>query len=223
MKTYTPRVIIFDWDGTLCDSIDLIVDCFKVAARRIDLAIPPDEKIRYTIGMDLPGAMNYLFGGLSPERTAEFVAAYREYYLTRVNELELFPGARDCLEHLRDEGTLLAIATGKNRVGLDRVLRITDSEHFFQVTRCSDESGPKPAPGMVLHILSELELLPDQALVVGDTTHDLRMAAAAGCPGLAVSFGAHTEEALQAESPLGMLHDIRDLLPFLSELRQAAP
>ena len=110
----------------------------------------------------------------------------------------------------------MAVATGKSRRGLDRVWQEVDIAHYFMTSRCADESRSKPHPQMILEILDELKLLPNQAVVVGDTEFDMEMAQRAGVDRIGVSYGAHAKERLLKYLPVACLDHISELMPLLN-------
>ena len=122
----------------------------------------------------------------------------------------------ETLEGLRDRGFLLAVATGKSRVGLDRVLQSLGMANFFDATRCADETRSKPHPLMLQEILQELGVLPEAAVMVGDTEFDLMMARQAGVTAIGVTYGAHPLPRLVACEPLLLLDQLPELLVHYS-------
>jgi phosphoglycolate phosphatase len=129
--------------------------------------------------------------------------------------MPLFPGVPEGLEHLRSLGYRLAIATGKARRGLDRVLGQSSLGHLFSVSRCADETLSKPHPRMLLEILEHTGLDPGRAVMVGDTVYDMQMAARAGMASIAVGYGVQPRERLLAEAPLfcaGSFDEVRSWL-----------
>lgn len=208
-------LIVFDWDGTLMDSAGAIVRAMQAAARDLGLPEPAEERARYVIGLGLVDALQHAVPELAPEDYARMVERYRHHYLSRDHELVLFDGVGDVLGALSERGHLLGVATGKSRLGLDRVRGRTGLGAYFHSTRCADECFSKPHPAMLEEIMSELGVLPERTLMVGDTTHDLQMARNAGTAALAVSFGAHPRAALQAETPLSCLDSPRELVDWL--------
>jgi len=196
------RLIVFDWDGTLIDSAGTIVQCIQDAARDLNLDVPPAERARHVIGLGLHDSLRHAVPGLPVERYREFADQYRKHFLARQDSMLLFPGVRVLLEELKKE-RLLAIATGKSRRGLDRALDADDLRRFFSGSRCADETNPKPHPAMLVELMAALQTDKKNTLMVGDTSHDLEMARAAGVDALAVTYGAHDEAGLRACSPLG--------------------
>lgn len=209
------RLVVFDWDGTLLDSAGAIVACMQAAA--IDLGmIPPDEKTaRQVIGLGLHDALSQAMPGVPADEYQRVAERYRHHYLAQDHELFLFAGAHELVEELSEAGCLLGVATGKSRLGLNRALDASGLKGFFHATRCADECSSKPAPDMLLEIMDELGAAPKQTLMIGDTTHDLRMAKNAGVGALAVSYGAHPREALEAEQPLGLFDEFPELAAWL--------
>lgn len=209
------RLVVFDWDGTLLDSTGAIVACMQAAA--IDLGLPPpDEKTaRQVIGLGLHDALSQALPAVPSGEYKLIAERYRHHYLSQDHELSLFSGAHELVRELHESGCLLGVATGKSRLGLSRALESSGLKRFFHATRCADECSSKPAPDMLLEIMEELDAAPDQTLMVGDTTHDLRMARNAGVGALAVGYGAHPREALQAERPLGLFDEFAQLTEWL--------
>lgn len=208
------RLVVFDWDGTLIDSAGTIVQCIQDAARDLGIEVPPAERARHVIGLGLHDSLRHAVPGLPVERYREFADQYRKHFLVRQDAMLLFPGVRVLLEELKKD-RLLAIATGKSRRGLDRALDADDLRRFFADSRCADETNPKPHPAMLLELMQALQVDKKSTLMVGDTSHDLEMARAAGVDALAVTYGAHDETGLRARSPLGCFPSVDALGAWL--------
>jgi phosphoglycolate phosphatase len=208
------RLIVFDWDGTLIDSAGTIVQCIQDAARDLAIEVPAAERARHVIGLGLHDSLRHAVPGLPVERYREFAEHYRRHFLARQDSMLLFPGVLELLERLKSE-KLLAIATGKSRRGLDRALDADNLRRFFTGSRCADETNPKPDPAMLLELMEELAVGKADTLMIGDTSHDLEMARAAGVDALAVTYGAHDEMGLRACSPLGCFPSIEALGAWL--------
>ncbi|HXD07041.1 MAG TPA: HAD-IA family hydrolase [Burkholderiaceae bacterium] len=202
--SFRPRrfdLVVFDWDGTLFDSTALIVHCIQDAARDLGVAVPSDEQAAYVIGLGLHDALQHAVPGLDPSRYPELGARYRRHYLARQDELTLFPGTLSMLQALKARHHWLGVATGKSRRGLDEALGSAQLRGVFDATRTADETASKPDPLMLNELMREFGVAPERTLMVGDTTHDLQLAANAGCPSLAVSYGAHEAAAFDALEP----------------------
>lgn len=208
------RLLVFDWDGTIIDSASAIVDCICAAAKDSGLAVPPRERASHTIGLGLHDALRFAVPDLPTERYAEFVANYRKHFLACQDTMQLFEGMRELLLDLSRTHTL-AIATGKSRRGLDRALEASELKSLFAASRCADETNPKPHPAMLLELMEELSASSGETLMIGDTSHDLNMARAAGVDALAVTYGAHNEDGLRACNPRGCFSSVTELGEWL--------
>ena len=207
-------LIVFDWDGTIIDSHSAIVACMQEASRDLGLSIPERSRASHVIGLSLHEILRIVAPELAAERYPEYVAAYRRHFLAREDAMQLFPGMRELLEAL-SRNHLLGIATGKSRKGLDRALAASGIGELFAASRCADETNPKPHPAMLLELMEELQVAVDAVLMIGDTSHDMEMARAAGVDAVAVAYGAHPEEGLRACGPLGCFSDVDGLREWL--------
>lgn len=204
-------LIIFDWDGTLSDSTGRIVDCIHYAARQTGLPPVTDDQARHIIGLGLTEALEALWPGVESHHIASMRDAYADHFVSGSQiQMSFFEGVVALLDDLKSSRHL-AVATGKSRRGLDRILSELDVEHHFHITRCADETRSKPHPLMLEEILAETGYSAHQALMIGDTSYDLDMATAAGVDGLAVTYGAHSEEHLSACRPVGVCRSITEL------------
>ncbi len=210
-------LIAFDWDGTLFDSTALIARCIQRAAVDIGLPEPEFSKAKFVIGLGLRDALEHVVPGLAPERYSELGLRYRHHYLAAEHEVSLFDGSLAMLQALKARHHWLAVATGKNRVGLDRVLAHAELTSLFDGTRTADETRSKPHPQMLLELMREFGVEPERTLMIGDTTHDLQLAANAGTPSVGVSFGAHDHETFAEFNPLFVAHSTRELHDWLIE------
>lgn len=208
-------LIVFDWDGTLIDSAAAIATCIQEAAREMNLPVPDRETASHVIGLGLHDAMRIVAPDLPAARYPEFVAHYRRRFLAREDSMGLFAGMEQLLEHL-SRGHTLAIATGKSRKGLERALAATGIGGLFAASRCADETTPKPHPAMLLELMEETGVSMRGVLMIGDTSHDMEMARAAGVDALAVSYGAHPEAGLRACGPLDCCADVARLREWLT-------
>ncbi len=208
-------LLIFDWDGTLLDSAGAIVLAINAACRDLGLPVPSEARARHVIGLGLREALQHAVPALSEARYPELVERYRHHYLSRDHELQLFHGVAELIAELSAAGFLLAVATGKSRLGLDRALQQSGLGGYFHASRCADECFSKPHPQMLEELLAELSVEHARALMIGDTTHDLGMANSAGVAGLAVAYGAHPAAALDALQPLARVQRIEELAEWL--------
>ncbi|WP_437881154.1 HAD-IA family hydrolase [Pseudomonas sp. LRF_L74] len=211
------RLLIFDWDGTLVDSIGRIVSCMAHAASVCDVEARGDEAIKGIIGLGLPEAIATLHPELTGASALEaFRQAYAERYILLDSEPSaLFAGVEEGLDAFREAGYLLAVATGKSRAGLDRLLRARGWQDRFDITRCADETASKPDPLMLREILAHCSVPVERALMIGDSVFDLQMARNAGMDSVAVGFGAQPLEILNLHGPrlsIGAFGELRTWL-----------
>ncbi len=210
-------LLVFDWDGTLVDSAAHIVSSLQAACRELDLPVPSDQSARHVIGLGLHDSIRYILPDVPQSRYAQVAERYSAHYLAREHDVGLFPMVEEGLAHLDAAGHLLAVATGKSRRGLDRVLTAFGMRERFIATRCADEGFPKPHPQMLEALMAAVGVRAERTLMIGDTTHDLLMAANAGAGAVAVSYGAHPQEQLAGLSPLACVPSFPDLLQWLED------
>ncbi|WP_221795049.1 HAD-IA family hydrolase [Oceanobacter mangrovi] len=210
------ELIVFDWDGTLADSTGRIVDSMQLAGRLVGLPAISDAAVQNIIGLGLPEAIRTLWPDIKADQLDVMRDAYaRNFVYDSQVKMQLFDGAEQLLASLQSQGKLLAVATGKSRRGLDRILDDLKLGHRFVITRCADETRSKPDPLMLREILAELNVAPEEALMVGDTTYDLDMAAAAGVDSVGMSHGAHEEDVLWVSKPKQIFHSLAELHDWL--------
>ena len=209
-------LVVFDWDGTLMDSAAAIVASLQGACRDLDFPVPSDEQARYIIGLGLHDALSCILPGLDASQYPRVVDRYRHHFLALDGGTALFPGIAEVVAGLHDAGYQLAIATGKSRRGLARALDATGLVSYFHATRCADEGHTKPHPGMLQAVMHQVGAGSDRTLMIGDTTHDLEMARAAGVAALGVAYGAHPHDALLACGPLACVASVAELSDWLA-------
>lgn len=214
MKRY--KAVIFDWDGTVMDSTASIVGAIQAACVDLDLPVPSVEEASWVIGLSLDQALQRCVPSLVQERVPLFQERYRHHFFLNDQQLGLFDGILPLLETLRQQEIRLGVATGKTRRGLDRVLQAHQLTTHFDYTRCADESKGKPDPAMLFDIMERLDLQPEHVLMVGDTTHDVQMAASAGVDSMAVTYGAHSKRTLLLSEPTVMVSSVREMRNWLS-------
>lgn len=205
-------LLIFDWDGTLMDSLAQIVASVKAAAHELGVPEPTEHAARDIIGLGLPEAMRILFPQVSEERREALRQSYAKHFVAGFGgQSQPFAGTERLLEELQAQGKTLAVATGKSRRGLDRVLEQTQYQVFFSATRCADETASKPDPQMLSELLQELQVPVERAVMIGDTTYDLAMAEAIGMASIGVTYGVHTAEQLLLHKPRALCDSVESL------------
>ncbi len=215
------NLLVFDWDGTLIDSIERIVTSLQYASREVCGIHLDEDKARSVIGLGLQEAIERLHPGLDAVTTESVADAYRQNFLfdSKVPEL-LFDGVEDMLKQLIADKYTLAIATGKSRKGLDRAMQKHKLGHYFATTRCAGENRSKPHPEMLNSILHQLDTHANNTVMIGDSEHDMLMAGNAGVNAIGVTHGVEDAESLMMYNPLACLDDITDLYDFLTHNNQ---
>lgn len=213
------KLVVFDWDGTLMDSAAHIVASMRAAIRDLNFPHREDDELRNVIGLGLQEALARLYPEGDELIAKPLVERYRHHYLHAApNSSQLFKGVEALLVELQKRGYLMAIATGKGRAGLDRVLPEVGVAHYFCASRCADETLSKPHPRMLLEIMTQMQVSPEETLMVGDTEYDMLMAKQAGTDALAVSYGVHEKVRLQRCGPIGCVDSIEALHGWLLRL-----
>jgi len=210
------QLVIFDWDGTLMDSIGRIVSSMHGAAARMGLTRVPEQAVHDIIGLSLGEAVARLYPRLDATRAHQLQEHYRvQYQHENDTPSAPFAHAGEMLRRLREHGLLLAVATGKARRGLDRVLQETGLGPLFDVTRGADEARSKPDPLMLEQILAQTGVATTQAVMVGDSIHDMEMARRIGMDRIAVTFGVHERQRLAPYSPVASIDCLSELPALL--------
>ncbi len=210
-------LIVFDWDGTLFDSTALITRSIQAACADVGVAVPSDKDASYVIGLGLAEALAHAAPDLPRERYPELGQRYRHHYFAKQHEIVLFDGIAPMLQALKQRNHWLGVATGKSRRGLDEALNTVALKGVFDATRTAEETASKPDPQMLLELMSELGVDPERTLMIGDTTHDLQLAANAGAPRIGVGYGAHEAAAFDAFQPLHIAHSVAELHEWLAD------
>ena len=208
-------LIAFDWDGTLFDSTQIIARCIQAAVCDVGGKKPTDQAASYVIGLGLMQALAHAAPDVPAEKYPELGARYRHHYARHVDDLSLFAGVLPLLDGLKARGHLLAVATGKSRLGLDEALESVELKGLFDGSRTADETAGKPDPLMLHQLMAQFDLPASKILMIGDTTHDLQMAFNAGCASVGVSYGAHEPAAFAGLNPLHVAHSVQELQDWL--------
>lgn len=193
-------LIIFDWDGTLMDSIGLIVESMHVAGEAHGFQTT-DKEVQDIIGLSLMKGIEILYPQANDAQKLAIQQSYAEYYIPNSHRTPFFTPIEDMLQTLQRQGKSLAVATGKKRKGLDRVLDASDSHHYFVMTRCADEAGSKPDPQMLSDILNDTQQPIANAVFIGDSIYDIQMATQLGMTSIAVNYGTASSAELAAQQP----------------------
>lgn len=210
-------LLIFDWDGTLADSIGRIVQAMRTAAIGGDMQVRDDDAIKGIIGLGLPEAIRTLYPLITANELIDFRQRYADSYMS-MDEVPspLFEGVLESMQAFRDEGYRLAVATGKARRGLDRVLKANAWQDYFDITRAADETASKPDPLMLHEIMAHCDVAPERSLMIGDSSFDLQMARNAGMDSIAVGYGAQSLDSLREYQPRLAIEHFSELRTWLN-------
>lgn len=209
------RLIVFDWDGTVVDSTGLIADSIRLAAQDVGLPVPPHADATRIIGLGVSDALRALFPGAEDATLTRFIYAYRQHHARHDGGAAVYPGMAALLQSLRHDARFLAVATGMPRHALTRALDHSGLKRHFHYTRCADEGFPKPHPDMLERLMRFTGIAAGQTLMVGDTAHDLALAANAGCDAIGVTYGAHSRHELTRQPSLGLFDSVTQLADWL--------
>ena len=207
-------LIIFDWDGTLMDSIGLIVESMHVAGEAHGFQTT-DQAVKDIIGLSLMNGIEILYPQASDTQKLAIQQSYADYYIPNSHRTPFFAPIETMLKTLQQQGKELAVATGKKRKGLDRVLHASESHHYFVMTRCADEAGSKPDPQMLTDILNHTKQPISGAVFIGDSIYDIQMANKLGMTSIAVDYGTASSAELAAQLPTYQVKTPQELAKLL--------
>lgn len=217
------KLIVFDCDGTLVDSQHLIVEAMNAAFEAASLEPPSRRQTLSIVGLSLPQAMQALL----PDAGPAVVATLAEKYKSAFHDLRkrpdthepLYPDVTEVITALGDDpNVLLGVATGKSRRGLEIVLKHHDLRDHFFTLHTADDGPSKPNPHMLQKAIAAAGVTPEQTVMIGDTTFDIRMGRSAGTRTIAVSWGYHDEADLWAAKPDAMSHAFNELPQAISDV-----
>lgn len=193
---------VFDGDGTLVDSRDVIFQVARQACAEFGLPDPSYDRVRLMVGLSLPQALHTLAPELDDKALAEFVRLYQNAFIAVHSQPgyaePLYEGAEDTLRRLKAAGWRLAIATGKSRRGVDRWMTRAGWPELFASTHCADDGPGKPDPHMLLEAIRAAGTTPERTVMIGDASHDMRMAVAARAHPQGVAWGFNTPDEILA-------------------------
>jgi phosphoglycolate phosphatase len=212
------KLVIFDWDGTLMDSEQKIVNALDNVINDMELATRSHDELKNVIGLGLTQAIFHLYPEFSDIKNKQFADRYRStFLLSNQPPPLLFNGVAQMISQLETSGVMLAVATGKSRQGLQHAMGDSGIKHYFHASRCADETCSKPNPQMLEELLDEFSLSANDAVMVGDTEYDMQMANNINMDAFAVTYGVHELHRLEKHQPLAICHDVNDLANRLNQ------
>ena len=209
------ELIIFDWDGTLSDSVGLITDLMIQSFLLHNVTPPSKMEVADILGIKLSEAFKILSKEKDQNASELIMNSYIDLYNQSSNKVKLFDGVELGIKELHRYGYKIAIATGGGRNYLDSCLAQTSIKEYLSVTKTSDDCFSKPHPQMCNEIMNELIIEPEKSIVVGDSIHDLQMAKNAGISSLAVTYGAHKQDSLSVYDALDFMDDANMIFDWI--------
>jgi len=210
MKNYS--AFLFDADGTLIDTIDLIVRCFEHTCKKFGDMVVPAEEIRKHVGLPLRGQMELYFGPLTDERFRVIAKEHMDFQLRLYPQyLKVFPTVLEGLSLLKHRGKRLAIVTSRRRNTLDLYLKETGIYDFFEAFVTPETTSKcKPDAEPALAALDLLSASREEALFIGDSEFDISCAAAAGMDSAFVMWSSNDPHEMPVQ-PTMVIDDLRTL------------
>lgn len=215
------KCVIFDWDGTLADSISKITACKHFLALKYKLARPSVETVRNVLGLPFELALSTCFPTANKEILKQMGTEFHSLMQQDEYQADLYSGVKDMLASLKEQGIMLAIATSKDRRELNKALLFHKLTDVFDISCCGKEYKEKPDPTMINSIMAKLSLHANECLMIGDTTTDVEFANRAGIPVVCVSFGAHSKERLQRLAPSALIDNWEQIHGVIEKLCQS--
>lgn len=211
------QLLIFDWDGTLCDTAAHVIQSIQTSIAELELPERDDEQIKSLIGLNIHDFVRTLYPELDVTMQSNLINQYRLHYFTDPEAMRLYPDVKQTLLRLKSLGFILAIATGKGRAGLELGLEQTSIAPLISGYRCADNCPSKPNPQMIIELMEEFQVKPEQTVLIGDTEYDMELAKNAGVTPLAVSYGVHDVEQLASHDPVEIFQRLSDLVDWLEK------
>lgn len=209
------KLVVFDWEGTIADTLGLVLNTVATEARALGFGEVDPYLARKYVDLGLLQALKKLFPHLSIREQDTLVQAVQGAMLNKSAEVCIFPGARELIEKLHQKHIDLAIATNKGQHSLQRALHATGLEAFFKVTRSAGQAAPKPCPQMLEEIMTECGADASSTLMIGDSVSDIEMAVSIQVAALGVDFYLHQESALKKAGAIAVFNDYKVLANFL--------
>ena len=212
------KVIIFDFDGTLCDTRSNIITAFRATMEHLGLEMRDEETCGATIGLTLRDGFKSMYPEFDDAKIDYCVETYRQIFAERRKELmpDLFPSVKETLEALRKRGYRMTIATSRLTDSLMLFMRHHGIDHYFEYAVGSDSvTHHKPHPEPALKTLAALNIAPSEAIMVGDMPVDIAMAHNAGIRAIGVDYGNATREELEAAEADWIVDSITKILEII--------
>ncbi|MDP1601940.1 MAG: HAD-IIIA family hydrolase [Legionella sp.] len=209
------RLVVFDWEGTLSDTLGQVLNCVAVEARRLNFGELNEEVARQSVELGLVNAIKKVFPTLTLYQHEQLLSAVQHSLMSKHSDVYLIPGAMALVRRIHLAGIDLAIATNKGQQALQRALSRTGLDEFFKVTRSAGQTAPKPATEMLDEIVQAFAIPVEDALMIGDSTTDMEMANNFGMDAIGVNFYHQSSESLLDAGALAVFDDYQRVADFL--------
>ncbi len=213
------RLVVFDWEGTLGDTLGLILNTVAVEAKRLHFGELDEKLARQYVVLGLVVAVQKIFPRLSLHQHEQLLHAVQHALATHPHDVFLIPGAKEIVEQLHSAGLDLAIATNKGQHSLQRALQTAGIDAFFKITRSAGQVPPKPCPQMLEDIMTACGVTPLETVMIGDSVTDMEMAKQAGVDAIGVDFYHQQAASLSAAGALRVFDDYPQLANYLGILK----
>jgi len=208
-------LVIFDWEGTLSDTLGQVLNCVAEEARRLGFGELNEDVARQSVELGLVHAIRKVFPDLSLQQYEQLLEAVQQSLMSRHSDVYLIPGAKAIVQRLHKAGVTMAVATNKGSQSLQRAMHITGLDDYIKYSRSAGQFSPKPSPEMVEDLLLELAIPVENALMVGDSTSDIDMASSIGMDAIGVNFYHKNPSELLTAGALQVFDDYELLADYL--------
>ncbi|MGQ3892452.1 HAD family hydrolase [Legionella sp. CNM-4043-24] len=208
-------LVIFDWEGTLSDTLGQVLNCVAEEARRLGFGELDEEVARQSVELGLVHAIKKVFPALSLPQYDQLIEAVQHSLMSRHSDVYLIPGALAIVERLHKAGVTMAVATNKGSQSLQRAMHLTGLDKYIPYTRCAGQFPPKPSPDMVEDLLLELGVSAKSALMVGDSISDIEMANSIQMDAIGVNFYDKDPSSLLSAGAVNVFDDYTLLADYL--------
>ncbi|MBA2709401.1 MAG: HAD family hydrolase [Tatlockia sp.] len=209
------RLVVFDWEGTLGDTLGQILNTVATEARRLQFGELDEQLARQSVELGLVLAVRKTFPNLNELQHEQLLLAVHHALASKTAEVYLIPGAKEIAELLDKSGIHLAIASNKGQQSLQRVIHVSGLDKYFKVTRSAGQTPAKPCPQMLEELMSLFNTTTEETLMVGDSVSDIEMAKSIGVDAIGFDFYHQQEAALRAAGAIEVFDDYKQLAEYL--------
>ena len=209
------RLVVFDWEGTLADTLGQILNTVDTEAKRLQFGELDEQLAREYVELGLVMAVRKIYPHLSLHQQEQLLQAVQHSLANNPSDVCLIPGAKAVVQQLRQAGVGLAVATNKGQHSLQRALQASGLDKYIAVTRSAGQVPAKPCPQMLEEIMDECGVSSTETLMIGDSVSDIEMARQLGVDAVGVDFYHQQTGHLRAAGALDVFDDYQQLAEFL--------